>query len=138
VVVSCDKEGIEGALISTLNYIGMLKSLGVKVTGVILNKMSTSYLSDEANQTIKRAFENVGVQLLGVVPRMNLESRGMIPEIEIRYEDFGTQAIDAAERYINLDLLTKLAKAPEQNSVDYVGFMEKFKKLLTNYSCKAS
>jgi len=62
----------------------------------------------------------------------------MIPEIEIRYEDFGTQAIDAAERYINLDLLTKLAKAPERNSVDYVGFMEKFKKLLTNYSCKAS
>ncbi len=138
VVVSCDKEGIEGALISTLNYINMLKGLGVKTTGVILNKMSTSYLTDEANQTIKRAFENVGAQLLGVVPRMNLESRGMIPEIEIRYEDFGAQAIDAAERYINLDLLTKLAKAPEQNKVDYVAFMEKFKKLLTNYYCNPS
>jgi cobyric acid synthase len=138
VVVSCDKEGIEGSLISTLNYICMLKSLGVKVAGVILNKMSTSYLTDEANQTIKGAFENVGVQLLGVVPRMNLESRGMIPEIEIAYDNFGTQAIDAVERYINLDLLTKQAKAPQQNTVDYISFMEKFKKLLTNYSCNPS
>lgn len=138
VVVSCDKEGIEGSLISTLNYICMLKNLGVKVTGVILNKMSTSYLTEEANQTIKGTFENVGVQLLGVVPRMNLESRGMIPEIEIRYDDFGSQAIDAAERYINLDLLTKIAQAPQQNNIDYSAFMEKFKKLLTNYSCNPS
>jgi len=138
VVVSCDKEGIEGALISTLNYVNMLKRLGIKVSGVILNKMSTSYLTDEAKLTIKQAFENVNVQLLGVVPRMNLESRGMIPEIEIRYDDFGAQAIDAAERYIDLELLTKLAKAPEQNTVDYAALMEKFKKLLTNYPCNPS
>jgi cobyrinic acid a,c-diamide synthase len=116
----------------------MLKSLGVKPTGVILNKMSTSYLTEDAKQTIKQALENAGVQLLGVVPRMDLESRGMIPEIEIRYEDFGAQAVDAAERYINLDLLTKMAKAPEQNTVDYNHFMEKFKKLLTNNPCKLS
>jgi cobyric acid synthase len=134
-VVGCEKEGIEGALASTLNYVNLLKSLGVKTTGVILNKMSTSYLTEDAKLTIKRAFENVGVQLLGVVPRMNLEARGMIPEVEIRYEDFGAQAIDAVERYINLDALVKLAETPKQNAVDYGAFMEKFKKLLTNYSC---
>ena len=44
-----------------------------------------------------------------MVPRLDLEGRGMIPEIEIRYEDFGAQAIDAAEKYIDLDLLAKLA-----------------------------
>ena len=68
---------------------------------------------------------------------MNLESRGMIPEIEIRYEDFGAQAIDAAERYINLDKLTKIAKAPKLIQIDYQAFMEKFKNLLTDYSCNA-
>ena len=47
VVVGCDKEGIEGALINTLNYVNILKSLGVKTTGVILNKLSISYLTDE-------------------------------------------------------------------------------------------
>ena len=37
-----------------------------------------------------------------MVPRLDLEGRGMIPEIEISYEDFGAQAIDAAEKYIDL------------------------------------
>jgi cobyrinic acid a,c-diamide synthase len=45
VVVGCDKEGIEGALASTLNYVKLLKELGVNVTGVILNKVRTSYLT---------------------------------------------------------------------------------------------
>ena len=62
----------------------------------------------------------------------------MIPEIEIRYEDFGAQAIDAAEKHIDLDLLTKVATSPTPTQVDYAAFMEKFKKLLTHYSLNAS
>ncbi len=138
VVVGCDKEGIEGALINTLNYVNILKSLGVKTTGVILNKLRVSYITDEIKQTMKRAFQNAGIELLGMVPRLDLEGRGMIPEIEIRYEDFGAQAIDAAEKYIDLDLLVKLANPPTLTYVDYTAFMEKFKKLLTNYSLSAS
>jgi cobyric acid synthase len=137
-VVGCDKEGIEGALINTLNYVNVLKSLGVKTTGVILNKLRVSYITDEIKQTMKRAFQNAGIELLGMVPRLDLEGRGMIPEIEIRYEDFGAQAIDAAERYIDLELLTKVASPPMQVQVDYKAFMEKFKNLLTNYGLKAS
>jgi cobyrinic acid a,c-diamide synthase len=137
-VVGCEKEGIEGALVNTLNYIKFLKSLGVKTTGVILNKMSTSYLTEQTNRTIKQALENAGVKLVGVVPRMNLESRGMIPEIEIRYEEFGAQAVDAAERYLDLDLLAKLAEAPRFNEVDYDLFTENFKKLLTNFTSNAN
>ena len=138
VVVGCDKEGIEGALINTLNYVNILKSLGVKTTGVILNKLRVSYITDEIKQTMQKAFQNVGIELLGMVPRLDLEGRGMIPEIEIRYEDFGAQAIDAAERYIDLDLLAKLAGPPALVEVDYGAFMEKFKNLLTHYSLNAS
>jgi len=138
VVVGCDKEGVEGALVNTLNYVNLLRSLGVKITGVILNKVRVSYLTDEIKLTMKRAFENVGVELLGIVPRMDVEGRGMIPEIEIRYEEFGAQAIEAAEQYINLDALTRIAEAPRLNQVDYVAFMEKFKNLLTNYKLNAS
>ena len=50
VVVGCDKEGIEGALINTLNYVNILKSLGVNTTGVILNKLRVSYITDETNR----------------------------------------------------------------------------------------
>ncbi len=136
VVVTCDKEGIEGGLVNVLNYVNILKILGVNPKGVILNKMSTRYLSDDDMQTIKQALENVGVQLIGVVPSMKLEKRGMIPEVEICYDEFGAQAIDAAEKHIDLDKLVKLAKAPECNTVDYLAFVEKFKKLLTDYPCK--
>jgi cobyric acid synthase len=138
VVVGCDKEGIEGALINTLNYVNILKQLGVNATGVILNKLRVSYITDEIRQTMKTTFQNVGIELLGMVPRLDLEGRGMIPEIEIRYEDFGAQAIDAAEKYIDLDLLAKVALPPTQVKVDYAAFMEKFKNLLTNYSSNAS
>ncbi len=137
-VVGCDKEGIEGALISTLNYVNILKRLGVNVTGVILNKLRVSYITDEIRQTMKTAFQNVGIELLGMLPRLDLEARGMIPEIEIRYDDFGAQAIDAAEKYVDLDLLAKVALPPMQVDVDYRAFMEKFKNLLTHYSLNAS
>ncbi len=62
----------------------------------------------------------------------------MIPEIEIRYEDFGAQAIAAAERYIDLNLLARLASPPALTVVDYGAFTEKFKNLLANYSFNAS
>jgi cobyric acid synthase len=137
-VVGCDMEGIEGAMINTLNYVNVLRSLGVKITGVILNKARISYLTDEIKLTMKRAFENVGVELLGVVPRLNLEGRGMIPEIEIKYEEFGAQAIEAIGQYIDLDALVRIAKAPVLKQVDYAAFMEKFKNLLTNYRIDVS
>ena len=134
IVVGCDKEGIEGALINTLNYVNILKSLGVNVRGVILNKLRISYITDDLRQVMKNSFKNAGIELLGMVPRLDLEGRGMIPEIEIRYEDFGAQAIDAAEKYIYLDLLAKVASPPMKVDIDFEAFMEKFKKLLTNYS----
>jgi hypothetical protein len=62
----------------------------------------------------------------------------MIPEIEIKYEEFGAQAIDAAEQYLNLDALTRIADAPKLKQVDYGAFMEKFKNLLTNYNLNVS
>jgi len=132
-VVGCDKEGVEGAVVNTLNYVNLLRSLGVNTTGVILNKARISYLNDEIKQTIKIAFENAGVKLIGIVPRMEVEGRGMIPEIEIKYEEFGAQAIQAAEQYLNLETLAKIANPPKLTNVDYAAFMEKFKNLVTNY-----
>ncbi len=133
-VVGCDKEGIEGALLNTLNYVSTLKKIGVKTAGVILNKLRVSYITDEIKQTMATAFQKVGIDLLGMVPRLDLESRGMIPEIEIRYDDFGKQAIDAAEKYIDLDLLTKVATSAQLTHVDYDEIVEKFKKLIVDYS----
>lgn len=130
VVVGCEKGGIEGAIVNTLNYVKLMKRLGIKVKGVILNKVHTSYLTDEIRRFIKKAFENADVQLLGVVPRVELEGRGTIPEVEIRYEEFGAKAVETAEQSINLDALTELAMPPKIKNVDYEELTEKFKKLL--------
>ena len=62
-VVGCDKEGLEGALIGTLNYVNTLKTLGVNVTGVILNKLRVSYITDETKAMMAQAFAKAGVEL---------------------------------------------------------------------------
>jgi cobyric acid synthase len=131
VVVGCEKEGIEGAIVNTLNYVNLMRRLGIKVEGVILNKVRTSYLTDDIKRFMEKAFENIGAKLLGVVPRVELEGRGTIPEVEIRYEEFGAKAIETVEQSINLDALTELAIPPKRKTVDYEELTEKFKKLLT-------
>jgi len=131
VVVGCDKEGIEGAVVSALNYASLMKNLGIRVKGVVFNKARTSYMTDETRLLIKHAFKSLGVEMLGIVPRIELEGRGMIPEVEIRYEEFGAKAIETIERFVDLDLLAGLAEPARKASVDYETFVEKFKSSLT-------
>jgi cobyrinic acid a,c-diamide synthase len=130
VVVACDMEGIEGALASSLNYVNLLRKLGVKTAGVILNKVRISYLTDEIRQFMKQAFANASAELLGIVPRIDLEGRGAIPEIEIRYEDFGAKAIEIAEASLDLDRIAKVAAPAEVAKLDYGALVERFKDLI--------
>jgi len=129
-VVASDKEGIEGAVINALSYANLMKNLGIKVKGVIFNKARTSYLSDEMKTLVKHAFGNLGIELLGMVPRIELEGRGMIPEVEIRYEEFGAKAIETIEKSVDLKTLTSQAEPLRKTSADYGTFLEKFKKAI--------
>jgi cobyrinic acid a,c-diamide synthase len=133
-VAACNQEGLEGALLDTLNNIRALKKLGVKTTGVILNKLHISYMTKETVELMNQAFAGVGVELLGSIPKLNLEHRGMIPEVEIRYEEFCAQAVAAAEKSLNLDLITKVAAPPEISTIDYIALTAQFKKLLISSS----
>ena len=135
-VVACDQKGIEGALIDAVTNISALRSLGVDMRGVILNKLYISYMTPEIQTIVEQAFRNMGVKLLGMVPRLNLEHRGMIPEVEIRYEDFCAQAIEAVEKNLNLDMLVEMAGPPNLKEVDYNELTAKFKALLTNLAPK--
>jgi cobyrinic acid a,c-diamide synthase len=130
IVVACDKAGIEGAVVTGLNYVNLMKTLGINIAGIVLNKVNTSYLTPEIMQTIISAFDNLGVQLIGILPRIHLEGRGAIPEIEIRYEDFGAKAVETVETFLDLNSLTSLAKSPMSSSVDYRAFQEKFELLI--------
>jgi len=130
VVAGCNKEGIEGGVVSTLNYVKLLKSIGVNVVGVILNKVHVSYLTEDLKSVIRQAFKNAGVQLLGIVPRVDVEGRGAIPEIEIKFEEFGAKAIETVEKSIDLDKVEDVASPACPAGIDFETLVEKFKTIL--------
>jgi cobyrinic acid a,c-diamide synthase len=130
-IVASDKEGIEGAVINAFSYATLMKKLDVKVKGVIFNKAKITYLSDEMKTLIERVFGNLGVQVLGFVPRIDLEGRGMIPEVEIRYEDFGAKAIETIEKAVDIKALAEQAEILGKTSLDHERFLENFKRVIT-------
>lgn len=130
-VVASDKEGIEGAVVNALSYATLMKKLGIRVKGVIFNKAKTTYLSDDMKKLMEHAFNNLGVQVLGFVPRIDLEGRGMIPEVEIRYEDFGAKAIETIEKSIDVKTLAKQAEPLRKTRMNHEMFLENFKKVIT-------
>ncbi|MDG6223493.1 MAG: AAA family ATPase [Candidatus Bathyarchaeota archaeon] len=130
VVVACDKAGVEGATVIGLSYVNLLKTLGIKVVGIILNKVHTSYFTPKIRDSVESAFNNVGVELIGIIPKIQLEGRGAIPEIEIDYKEFGDQAIKNIEESLDLDALIRLSAPPVRSSVSYETVLKKFKQLL--------
>lgn len=129
-VVECNKAGIEGAIVTALNYVNIMKALGIKVVGIILNKVHTSYFTPEIKKSVISAFRKIGVELLGVIPKIQLEGRGAIPEIEINYEEFGAKAIQNIEQFLDLDALLRLSAPPVQSSFSCETVLNKFKQLL--------
>jgi hypothetical protein len=65
-----------------------------------------------------------------MVPRIELEGRGMIPEVEIRYEEFGAKAIETIEKSVNLKALVDQAEPMTEASSDYAKLLDKFKKVV--------
>jgi cobyrinic acid a,c-diamide synthase len=127
VVVSCDKEGIEGGVASALNYVRLLKKLGIKMAGVILNKVYLNYMDDETRVFVNQAFKRADVELLGIVPISDLEGRGSIPEVEIKYEEFTTKAIELIEQNVDLDKVLEVAAPFTMTDLNYDTFVAKFK-----------
>lgn len=129
-VANCEKNGIEGALTNVLSHSEIMKRLGVKTVGVVLNKVRLSYMNEKLKFFIKKVLETRGLSLLGIIPRMELEERGMIPEVEIRYEDFGARALEAAEHFLDVDKLVELAAPSRITLINFKDYLKKFKESL--------
>ncbi|MCP8323793.1 MAG: AAA family ATPase, partial [Candidatus Methylarchaceae archaeon HK02M2] len=127
IVSNCEKEGIEGALVNLIGHTSILKFLKTDVKGVILNK---AYMIDGIKKFARAILESNNVNLLGLIPSSKFVARGMIPEVEIRYEEFGARAIEAVENYIDLNLLAKVAGPPKKSMVNYKVLKEKLRKCL--------
>jgi len=130
IVAGCDKEGIEGGIVSALNYVSFLKKLGIKTVGVVLNKVYLNYMSEETRTIVNQAFEKAGAEVLGMLPVSDLEGRGAIPEVEIKYEEFTSKALELVEQSVNLDRIVEVAEPFAPADVDFEEFVARFKNLL--------
>ena len=83
IISACNISGIEGAFVEAMAYYSLLKDIGIKVEGIILNKV----YDWNAFSKLKSLAEKYGIKLYGVGKVAN-ESRGLIPEVEIDYESF--------------------------------------------------
>ncbi|ABR54928.1 CobB/CobQ domain protein glutamine amidotransferase [Methanococcus vannielii SB] len=85
IVSSCSKSGIEGAFVESIAYYSLLKDMGVNISGVILNKVYNMDLFEK----IEKISSTLGIKVIPVRKSvLNADKRGLIPEVEIDYEEF--------------------------------------------------
>ena len=108
-VTACNKGGIETAALDLASHVDMMRKLGIKTTGVILNKVYHDQIAETASNYLKNT---TGLEWVGKVPKAQLAARGGTPEVEIKLEDFCQKAIETVEKNLDVDGIIKMAEIP--------------------------
>lgn len=108
-VSNCSKGGIESAALDIVAHGKLMKKLGIKIGGVILNRVYDERIFMKAADFIKHA---LGCDLVYKLPKVNINERGGTPEIEIRLEDFCLTALKTIEENINISEICSVASKP--------------------------
>ncbi len=124
IVAGCNLSGIEGAFFEAVNIYIFLKSIGLKVEGIILNKVYNKEHFKKINEISKR----YGIKLYCIEKVAN-EERGLIPEIEIDYENFCREALK-----VNIDIdIPKLDfEKKEEDDNNFINHLDKWIKKVIN------
>ncbi|ACV24193.1 AAA family ATPase [Methanocaldococcus fervens] len=126
VVSPCNISGIEGAFVEAVAYYSLLKDIGIKVEGIILNKVYDWKIFDKLKSLAKKH----NIKLYGV-GKVADEGRGLIPEVEIDYESFCRNAF-------NVDLNIDIPEIEINNNIndeDY-NFIERLDSWIRNIMLK--
>ncbi|WP_457611865.1 AAA family ATPase [Methanocaldococcus sp.] len=116
-IAPCNLSGIEGAFLESLIYKKFLEDCGIKVEGIILNKV----YNEELFKKIKELAEKYNIKVYGV-KKVAEERRGLIPEIEIDYHKFCENAIKA-----NVKLkIPKIKFKDVKEEGDFIKGLERF------------
>lgn len=126
IVSACNKSGIEGAFVESLAYYSLLKEMGVNVKGMILNKI----YNFEIFEKVKEIGENIGLEVIGVGKAIQ-NKRGLMPEVEIDYEEFCKNAnnitMDINIPKLNINGHNNSNNSNTQN-YDFKHYLEKWSK----------
>ena len=123
-VSSCSKGGIETAAVDIVGHINIMDKIGVKTSGVILNRVYDKSISKVASSYITKM---TGKSVMAEVPKVKMIERGNTPEVEIKLEEFCLNAIKTVEEYLNVDQILKMAEIPEFSGyLSYEEIVSKF------------
>ena len=109
-VSSCSKGGIETAAVDIAGHINIMDKIGVKTSGVILNRVYDKSISKVASSYITKM---TGKSVIAEVPKVKMTERGNTPEVEIKLEEFCLHAIKTVEEHLNVDQILEMAEIPE-------------------------
>ena len=124
----CNKGGIETAAIDLEAHAKTCQKLGIKISGLILNKV----YSEEIAKTALKYLGNInGIEWVGSVSKAKLTARGGTPEVELKLEDFCFKAIETVEKHLNVDEILKMARKPE-----FTGYLS-YDEILNDFNKKS-
>ena len=122
---SCSKGGIETAAVDIAGHIEVLDKLGVKTSGVILNRVYDKSISKITSSFIK---ERTNVNVIDEVPKIKMTERGNTPEVEIKLEEFCLSAMKTAEEHLNVNEIIEMAQIPKFDGyLSYKDIIHSFK-----------
>ncbi len=107
---SCGKGGIETAAVDIVGHIAVMDKIGIKTSGVILNRVYDKSISNIASSYITKM---TGVSVIGEVPKIKMTDRGNTPEVEIKLEEFCLNAMKTVEEHLNIEEILEMAKIPQ-------------------------
>ncbi len=109
-VSGCSKGGIETAAVDLASHVDMMRKMGLRVPGVIFNRVYDLGIFQKASQIFKKDPE---LEMIGAVPKVKLSKRGGTPEVEIKLEEFCLMALKTVEENLDLEKIINLPKKPE-------------------------
>jgi cobyrinic acid a,c-diamide synthase len=109
-VSSCSKGGIETAAVDIVGHINVMDKIGVKTSGVILNRVYDKSISKVASSYITKM---TGADVIGEIPKIKMTDRGNTPEVEIKLEEFCLNAMKTVDEHLNVEQILEMAKIPQ-------------------------
>ncbi|MBU4534901.1 MAG: AAA family ATPase [Euryarchaeota archaeon] len=109
-VSGCNKGGIETAAVDVASQVKLLQKMGIKVPGIILNRV---YNQDIFNRVKKYIKKDTGVEQVMAMPKVKMKERGTTPEVEIKLEEFCISALKTVEEHLDLNQILIMAQNPE-------------------------
>lgn len=124
-VSGCNKGGIETAALDLAAHVMMMQKLGINTRGVILNKVYDEKIAQDASVYL----DGIGLDMVSSVPKVKMELRGGTPEVEIKLEDFCSNAMETVEKYLKPEEFLELAEIPDfKGYMSYPDILSKFQK----------